>query len=68
MLKQELRSLQGSLHEASTAAASAVENVEDVEEEEEDDEDDEPPEGWLKSEACESPSFLRIASFQFKKA
>jgi len=50
MLKQELRSLQGSLHEASTAAASAVENVEDVEEEEEDDEDDEPPEGWLKSE------------------
>lgn len=59
MLKQELRSLQGSLHEASTAAASAVENVEDVEEEEEDDEDDEPPEGWLKSEACESPSFLK---------
>jgi hypothetical protein len=49
MLKQELRSLQESLHEASTAAVSAVENVED-EEEEEDDEDDEPPEGWLKSE------------------
>ena len=49
MLKQELRSLQESLHEASTAAVSAVENVED-EEEEEDDEDDEPPPGWLKSE------------------
>ena len=49
MLKQELLSLQESLHEASTAAVSAVENVED-EEEEEDDEDDEPPEGWLKSE------------------
>lgn len=48
-MKQELRSLQGSLHEASTAAASTQDDVED-EEEEEDDELDEPPEGWLKSE------------------
>lgn len=61
MLKQELRSLQESLHEASTAAVSAVENVED-EEEEEDDEDDEPPEGWLKSEESQSKTRTSVSA------
>mmetsp|Transcript_4111 Transcript_4111/g.4700 ORF Transcript_4111/g.4700 Transcript_4111/m.4700 type:complete len:406 (-) Transcript_4111:223-1440(-) len=60
MLKQELRSLQGSLHEASTAAVS-VENVED-EEEEEDDEDDEPPPGWLKSEESQQKTRTSVSA------
>lgn len=60
MLKKELGSLQGSLHEASTAAVS-VENVED-EEEEEDDEDDEPPPGWLKSEESQQKTRTSVSA------